>query len=1114
MERPEDRLGRRGAAFLLGCALLAAATLILGLRLYPGVFPEASIPFETDREDSEGLALDFLKGLGVSSQESKHASRFLYDDHEKVFLERTLGLEDADSVFTGDLRIWRWAHRWFRPLEKEEVLVEVATTGEVVAFVHTLEEDAPGDSLAQEDARRVAEAFLSRHVPDSAGRLAFLEASTLNRPHRIDHLFTWEVPGWDVGGGKLRHSVRVQGSEVGGYRLFLQVPEAWTRSYEALRSKNQSAGTVAAALYTLTILALLGVLVARIRRRDVQWRPALVLGGAAVLFTGLGGLNGFSGGLFDYDTRTAFDAFLLERIGGLLIGALATGVFIFLLTAGAEPLYRERYGDKISLGGFFRPRALRTRRFLLSAVLGLTLTCAFFAYQMVFYKAAARFGAWSPAEVPYSELLNTAIPWAFLLLTGFLPAVSEEFISRMFSVPFFSRVFRSAVPAVVVPAFIWGFSHAGYPNQPFYIRGLEVGLAGLAAGVLMLRFDILALLVWHYTIDALYTGTLLLKSGDPYSVVSTAVVGGLFLLPVAYALAAYAAKGRFLSPEPLLNRTVGTAPPRPAGPAEERIPLAPRPVGARKRLGAAAFLAAGVGLTLLPSESLYDAESIRIGEKEAVETARRLLAERGSSPDTFRIAATLEDPRGRHDRLYLVKALGQAGAADVLERTLVPVAWRVRAFQELREEEWVVGVDARRGGVFFFRHTVAESEPGDALAPEEAEERARAYLEGSGVDLSRWEVAEIEEEIRPSRADHTVIFQSRADLFPELGDARIRRVVGVHGGRIRLDRTELKIPEAWTRDRETTTFSGPLRIFLYVLVAALGLALVIWQVLTGHRTGGVRWKPAFLLGALVALLFAAARLNAFSAIRASYMTSIPWSVHMVLSVTLIVLVAVLAGLVGVLAFSFVQTVFPRFWDATHPATRRGWASEAVAATAALTGLALLVAGLRRLLEDRVSDGALPGGADLPAGANGALPFVSALSSVVFEALIALMALGLAGRLLGDPKIRVWVKAAGGVLLALALVPLSARTGAELAVGLAAPAVAVAGGIAILRWHLRDNPWSYILGALAVAAVRVCWGLAASGIAAWRIQGVVLLALCLVFPCVILLRSPKQGPTGS
>ena len=117
-------------------------------------------------------------------------------------------------------------------------------------------------------------------------------------------------------------------------------------------------------------------------------------------------------------------------------------------TAGAEPLYRSTFGSKISLGNLFRPRGMRTKSFFLGTILGLSLTGAFVAYQIAFYMLAYRFGAWSPADVPYSDLLNTRLPWAFVLFGGFLPAVSEEFLFRMFAIPFLRNLVRSVIAAL------------------------------------------------------------------------------------------------------------------------------------------------------------------------------------------------------------------------------------------------------------------------------------------------------------------------------------------------------------------------------------------------------------------------------------------------------------------------------------------------------------------------------------------------------------------------------------------------------------------------------------------------------------------------------------------
>src|SRR5439155_22418750 len=129
-------------------------------------------------------------------------------------------------------------------------------------------------------------------------------------------------------------------------------------------------------------------------------------------------------------------------------------------------------------------------------------------------------------------LLNTRFPWLFVLFGGFLPAVSEEFLFRMFAIPFLRKLTRSIVLAVVLAGFIWGFGHAGYPQQPFYIRGVEVGIGGVALGIIMLRWGILPTLVWHYSVDAMYSAMLLVRSPNPYLKFSGAVSAGFVLLPV------------------------------------------------------------------------------------------------------------------------------------------------------------------------------------------------------------------------------------------------------------------------------------------------------------------------------------------------------------------------------------------------------------------------------------------------------------------------------------------------------------------------------------------------------------------------------------------------------
>ena len=99
----------------------------------------------------------------------------------------------------------------------------------------------------------------------------------------------------------------------------------------------------------------------------------------------------------------------------------------------------------------------------------------------------------------------------------------------------------------MLPAFAWGFLHSNYPQEPAYIRGIEVGLIGIVAGLVMLRWGIWATLIWHYTVDAFLISTSLLRSHGAYLRVSGAIVGGAALIPLAIAAISYFSRGGFVT---------------------------------------------------------------------------------------------------------------------------------------------------------------------------------------------------------------------------------------------------------------------------------------------------------------------------------------------------------------------------------------------------------------------------------------------------------------------------------------------------------------------------------------------------------------------------------------
>jgi membrane protease YdiL (CAAX protease family) len=570
----QQRLSTRDWRFIAICLIAAAACIAIVARYFSSAFPEASIDFKYDRETSRAIAVQTLGAQGVSVVGFKHAARFDSDDVARVFLERSLGLDRAKHVLRDDVRVWTWHHRWFRPLQETEISVDVAPTGEIVGYSHKLPEDAPAPGV------RAPLPFL-QSIGVRIDDLVLVSTSERRLPRRVQRIFTYESKSVRPAGAPYRHTVTIDGGIVTSYTQSVKVPDAWLRSYRELRSKNAAAGQVDSILMAVLGIAAMVVFIVRLRRGDVRIRFLLAIGATSVLLVGAMTFNSMPSQIAWYDTSTSYPAFVGSMVFWGAMQSIGTAMMLIVICGAGEVLYRERKPQHLAMPRLWSKKSLGSKRVFLALILGYALVPMFIAYQVVFYLVAHRFGAWAPAEVPYDNLLNTAIPWVSVLFAGFFPAFSEEFLSRAFAIPFLQRFVRSRWFAIILAGFIWGFGHAGYPNQPFWIRGVEVGIAGIVAGLLMDRVGLLPLLIWHYTIDAVYTATLLFASGNTYYVVSAAVSSLIFAVPLIASIVMYVRNRGFVDDAALSNATLPLHPPETSGaarrPPPPLVPPAPPP---------------------------------------------------------------------------------------------------------------------------------------------------------------------------------------------------------------------------------------------------------------------------------------------------------------------------------------------------------------------------------------------------------------------------------------------------------------------------------------------------------------------------------------------------------
>ena len=1070
----KEKLSGRDYRFIAICLALFGSAAWFSTRNFYRAFPEASIDFRVSRDEGRALAGRFMADRGYALTGYREASSFGYDDGAKTFLEREIGLEQANRLMSTRVRLWRWSYRWFRPQQKEEFRADITPAGEMAGFSHEIAEDAPRPSVTAERARSLAESFLRLQMHRDPASLDFVETSEAARPHRSDRTFTWRERDFHVHESEYRVEITMLGDEPGAYREYLKVPEQWTRGYQHLRSKNELAQTVDSAAMVALIVGLVVVIVMRVRRGDVRWRGAAVVGAIGMLLSLCAHANEFSVHEFNYPTADSYASFLSRDLLEAVLSALAAGGALFVLAAGAEPLYRESFGRQVAIGNLFRMRGLRTKRFLLGSILGITLTAIFIAYQTGFYITAQRFGAWSPADVPYDNLLNTRFPWAFVLFGGFFPAISEEFLFRLFAIPFLRKLVRWLPAAVVLAGFIWGFGHAGYPQQPFYIRGVEVGIGGVALGIVMLRWGILPTLVWHYSVDAMYSAMLLVRSHSLYYRLSGAAAAGIIVLPVMVALAAYWRRGGF-EPHAGLRNADEAAPPEPtvgaASAPEKPLPIDYRPLTAGVRVAACAIFTIGLAVLLIPAERFGERPVYKIGAEQARASADAFLRSQGLDPGAFQHVTF---PGSRWDGAdglagkYFLEHRSLAAASAMFERNRTLQRWITRYFRSLDKEEIVVSVHPETGKVQAFAHTLAEDAPGADLPVDRAIPIAAQFATAQGWDLGAMDLKESSTGKKKARRDHTLVWEARQGDPRNVEDARFRVQMTVAGDRVASLGTLWKLPEAWERARSATSLLSIVLITLQIAVVALGIVRGVWMTIHKVREGAVRWRLVLLLAAPAALLTVLSSLLSFSTITQAYPTGIPLSTFLASSYLFLMMEAIFVFLVMGGAAALVTAFFPDCTAALRRMNRRSMAMDAGVVLLAVIGMGAALSHLHAGLDSRFPALALPSVAK-PDLLESSAPAISAFADAARAVLLGAAILGVFV-LIARRLPRGWMKVPLALLAAFAILPTEIHTGGEFALHYGMACLTMACGAILVLKVARENYLAYAL-VMWVAALR-------------------------------------------
>jgi membrane protease YdiL (CAAX protease family) len=861
-------------------------------RNFFSAFPEASVNFKLTRGEALTRARTFVESLGSSVNGYRSVIVFGVDDNAKTYLERQVGLKEANQMMSSDVNVWYWEVRFFKPQQEEEFRVAVSPEGSITGYKHVVPEARPGGEPNREAAQKTAQNFLEAKLGKAADGWDFLaeESNSVKRPNRTDWTFTWERHGFRAKDAPERLQINLNGDEVGGAKEALKVPEQWERDYRHLRSTNEFYNTVAIVPYLLLFGAALGIGIQLTRKGQTNWNLAWQLGVLTAVLLAAMQLNRWPLDLSGYNTNTAYGSFVIDRVMWALVFGIFSALTVSLVLPGGEPLYRAAKPEFLRLRNAFTWRGVRTKEFFSSTIVGFSLAAAHMGFLVAFYLIANHFGAWAPQEVKYDDSLNTAIPWIGGLAIGLLAATSEEFLFRLFAIPYLLNLTKSRIVAVLLPAFAWGFLHTAYPNEPPYIRGLEVGLIGVVAGIVMLRWGILATLIWHYTVDACIVGLYLIRSSSSYLRVFGVLIGLAVLLPFGAAVYWRVRRGTFEEDADLLN-----AAPDPVEASREiEVPrdAMSAPTGALSN-GMLAFLAVcmvlgGLAAWKLKPVHLGDYLELQVNAREATARAQKILQQRNVDAQGYRTATVFVDVTDGAASEYLREKIGIPALNQIYAKRIPGALWHVRFFRDGQPEEYSV-VLKPDGTLHSIHHDVAEAAVGATLSKDDAVVKAQEFLRAEkGLNLSNWALVEATSEKKPHRLDHALIWQEQqpldgtqtAQAEDPASHAFARVQVAVEGDEVTSYRTFIKIPDEWRRKNgEQSVPRTVLGYFpLLFVFAVFGSALVFFlREIKSELMKAVPWRrfAGWALVGLAAYVLVTAFGDRIAQALSQYQTAMP-----------------------------------------------------------------------------------------------------------------------------------------------------------------------------------------------------------------------------------------------
>jgi phosphoserine phosphatase RsbU/P len=490
--------------------ILVAAGILIYLYMIERVSPRASVVLQVPRSEIVQKARDALTQAEFEIQHLNAEAIFEFNFASLIYLQDSLSLKEVNRLVRSGKKPIHWWVVYFydrslpRWVGSEEYEVYLDTMGRLLGFRRTIQPDAYGTSLIEEDAIDLAVQYLvERGVRMDDYFLK--QASSIRHVHRTDWDFQWQRHD-GVYGIEENLLVTVQGEEIGRSQFRIDPPRSFMDVYYQRQENYQFSEIISLATIFLLFFLVVIVFLKRYHEGEVGIRSAilvLIFGFVVALFDYLN-IYGIIGSSVQLGAMNRANVRMVLFFVTVFIFLAFIQVMTFTGWSVGESFARSLWKDKLNSFD-----AMLNRKFLAYS-LGVSITRGYgygfagmgvllFLFAGMIEVFGLRVFAGSLTGVP-----EAVIPALKPVLEGIWVALVCEIVFRLFLLSLIKSRLRKQVFGVIVSVPVWTIASYTIWNtygtfDPIIFTGIYIAVAGLWFTYLFLRYDLMT----AYTANAI-----------------------------------------------------------------------------------------------------------------------------------------------------------------------------------------------------------------------------------------------------------------------------------------------------------------------------------------------------------------------------------------------------------------------------------------------------------------------------------------------------------------------------------------------------------------------------------------------------------------------------------